>query len=676
MKYVSLKNKNPSSFAVRGFSGGLDLGCPPCDIADNALCKCLNMRYDRGVLKTREGLLAESGDIIASVSPFSDGVTFYVTPGYFKIKGKYKKIAVATEIEDDAYYHCNIFFADADGNRTAAGSVTFNRISTEDFYQPVNMLFYSGKPVNGGGIFLLITKNNIYNTEEKSYSIFEISKDCTEWNEVQRFYEPIVYINGRGTRYEEARSTGLAFTGKPTLLEARNMLTDRFKAYFTSDGHSSCFRLPFTGLSSESVLCRVYVKPNEYADWLIQSNESSATRKFFTADITLNVDREKGTVYFTDSSGDYAVPMMGLYHENNICVTASKQNDEQDSVIFGAVCCDNIGGKTVFGSNIKGAEVFTVSDNNPLYFSSGSSVSLGVNGSIKSLLSLDGYIFAMCEREIIKLKLTAGSALNSNSLLADNDSVFYGSDKFTVSKFSESFGIRFGRTCRACGENIVWQDEKGNIYRISSKGGEPAVISRGAGAFAAEALSAFAECAGTKYILLCGGKAVIIDLEKSENVPVLLWDFGGITPVGIVCGGEKIRFFAVGSDGNVFYSAGLSGGSDVDFKYGSSAPVRSETKVKSLIETKHFSPGGMSVKKYIESVQLALSSGGRVDVSLNGGREKTLSLSLPDTDLSCGAQSLIEIIPHIGPVREAYITVSSQYGFSISEICFNYRTAL
>ena len=123
---------------------------------------------------------------------------------------------------------------------------------------------------------------------------------------------------------------GLAYTAQPKFLEAQNILTGRFKSYFTSDGQSNAFRLPYSGLANETVMCRIYINLTKYTDWTILSNSTSDTQTFYNSAITMNVDRSKGMIYFTTSDGaDYPIPIMSMYHENNICVRAGKQYGEE-----------------------------------------------------------------------------------------------------------------------------------------------------------------------------------------------------------------------------------------------------------------------------------------------------------------------------------------------------------
>lgn len=679
MKFSSLNRKNAKRLRVKSFSGGTDLYNSPFNIADNSLADMKNMICEGGVLKSRQGLIATTENIIKSDSADLDDVIAYrVTDTSVCIDGEYKKIVTADYLLSDAHYYCYIFFLGADGSLTDAGYICYNRVSDNCFYQPVNLLFYTGEPINGGGIFLLATAADAYNGTQYSYRIYEISADMTAWNAVTDYYTPVVYINGRGTRYEEAKATNSAYTGQPRLLESRNMLTSRFKAYYTSDGYSSCFRLPFTELADESIVCRIYTAPDDYTEWFIEPTMSTATATFYTASITLKVDREKGIMYFTDSQGEYPIPVMGRYHENNIRVTAGKEVENGFKRAVSSTCCTVYGTKTVFSGGCDKGTVLCISRANPLYFPETSYAAVGGRDkAINALTAYENGIIAYKSDEIYELKLKNGAALNSSALLADDGSVFFEKDRFAVGKIDVNIGCLNKSTAVICGDRAVWLGNDGNIYSLNTASKSCERLSEAISPYLEKLSEAELEraCAygnSEQYMLMTGSKAVIMKYGEKKS-EWYIWDFGGIGLMGAISNKKKQRFFCTGNDGKIFYSAEPSGSRDTDISLKNGTPTAVVKNIYCSATTRCFDFGGTDTQKLIESIAFSAGASGKLDILFNGMHFDTLRLDTDNTSLDCGMLGSVKIIPHLYGIRSLYITFKSEAEFALSELIINYR---
>lgn len=684
MKFGSLQQGAAKILRVRSFKEGTVTHALPSEIPDGALAKSENMWRDGGLLSTRLGLCADTGNIIKSENPpIYDSFSYQVADSGVYIDGEYKKIAVEEYLEDDSRCYCRMFLVGADGLSAPAGYFLFSRITDSDFYLPTNILFYGGKKVNGAGVFALVSAENIYKTSENSHRIYELSESLDSWQEIYSFYTPVVYINGRGTRYEEARATGLAFTGQPKFLESQNMLTDRFKAYFTSDGYSSCFRLPFSGLNSGTVICRVYRTPSSYTEWRITESKTSATALFYTAQITLNIDREKGMIYFTSSSGEYSVPMMSLYHENNICVIAGKDLEYGFESAVSSTCQAVYGSKIIFSGGRDKNIMISVNADNPLYFPVGSLGTVGGDNSVNALLSYKNGILAFKEDSIYNITVNNGSAINSNSLLADDSSVFSTNDSFAVKKISEGRGLNNKRTCLLCDNKAVWLGSDRRLYALNTSSFEITVLSEAVGdrldtLSDAEIQSASAVEIDKRYLLLTGKKAVIMDYrERGVKTPSwYFWSFEDVKTLSGMSYNGELLLFCVGSDGNVLYTAKLSGGEDTDIRLVNGLPQVFKTDVKSSLETKQFDFGSMTGKKLIDCIFLAASARQELEIFINGKRFDSVRLYEPELDCSCGALKSVKLIPHLSTVKSLQLGLKAEHGFSLGELSVNYRESL
>ncbi len=685
MKYSSVGHTKVKTFKVRNFKGGIDNSAPNFSIADNALSSALNMQYKNGVLKTRNGLFAAADSVIKNENPDTYNTFSYrVTDNEVYINGEKKKIAIEEYCMSGSHYFCYIYFVGEDGTVTPASYLLFNRTTSTLFHNPENMLFFSGKPNSGAGIYVFVTTADLYNYSNKDYMIYELSSDLNEWQRVYNYYTPVIYINGRGTRYEEAKATGLAFTGAPKVLESQNMLTSRFKAYFTSDGHSSSFRLPLTGIAEESVICRIYKNPTSYTEWCIMPGTASDTQTFYTAEITLNIDREKGILNFTDAEGDYPVPMMNMYHENNICITAGKEIANSFENVVSSTCLSYYNSKIIFSGSKNKGSIISVSVDNPLYFPVDSVGTVGDDKSdVTALLSYKDGIIAFKENSIYLLTVKNGEVLNSNSLLSDDDSYFYKGDIFSAKALSGQIGCKNKRTAVLCGKVPIWLGSDKKIYSLNISSNEINCISNKISSYLEELndyeiLEAFSVCNLDTYSLIIGNKAFVTDFYNKDikNGSFNLWNFGDINILGAIEGKNGLRYFCKGSDGSVFYTAVLSGEKDTDI-CGNGQEVTINSKAfESNITTKCFDFGSGVTNKIIENIFLSLSSAGKIEISVNNRYFDTVSLGIPDLDYTCGTLKSVKLIPHLAGVNSICITLSSVSGFTVGELMIYYREAV
>ncbi|MEE1238697.1 MAG: hypothetical protein UHO61_02100 [Acutalibacteraceae bacterium] len=680
MKFSALQRTEQKSIKIRNFKAGTVMS-GLADIPDNALSNSENMWRENGALCTRAGLYADLENIIKSENPpLYDSFTYMVADSTVCINGKYKKIAVEGYCEEESVYYCNIFFVDADGSSTPTGNLVFNRITSNDFYTPTNILFYSGSPVNGAGIFAFVSTANIYNYSEKSYRIYELSANANSWQEFYDFYVPVLYINGRGNRYEEAKSTCFAYTGTPMFLETQNLLTDRFKAYFTSDGYSSSFRLPVTDLNNNSVICRVYTNTDTYTEWVIYEGRNSVTAKFYNANITFNVDREKGIVYFTESQGDYPVPMISKYHENNICVTAGKTIKNGFESAASSTCCASYGSRIVFSGGTERGRLFSIRSDNPLYFPCDSVCNVGENDGVNMLLSYKNGVLAFKQNEIYAITIKNGSAINSTSLLADDGSVFYNSDSFTLKKISGDKGLKNKRTCLLCGNEAVFLGSDQAVYSLNTSSFEVTKLSEAIDGYlknlkSIETENAFAVQNENRYLLLMGEKAVIMDFKDGglKNPAWYLWTFPNSKALGGFSSSGQLCIICTGTDGNVLYTAKLSGNTDTDICRSGDTPTAENRLIYGMAQTKNFDFGNMNEKKLIDSISLSASAKGKVEIFINDKRFDALSFGKSNVDYACDTLNSVKLIPHLSPVKSLRLKFSSDKDFSLGEIIINYR---
>lgn len=681
MKYKTLKKSEQKLLKINNLSGGIDYSDPRSQASGKKLSDILNMEYTDGKITSRPGLYSNTESIIESHAlDYSNIYTYEFIGGKVSVNGESNDVVGVIKLTDNAFYYLGLYFIDSSGNKKYTGTINFSRYSDDSFFQPGKIVFYNASPVSGGGIFAFVTTANKYNSKETGYRIYEINKELSSWNQITDFYIPTVYINGRGTRYEEAKANGDAFTGQPKFLESMNMLSNRFKAYFTSDGHSSCFRLPFSGLSDDSVICRVYGSASYYVDWVIGANTNSKTEQFYSVDVTLNVDREKGIIYFTVPTGDYTIPNASLYHENNICVTASKVTE--NSFSNGIVCTGYASNSSglVFSGGPDSDRIISVSPKNPLYFPTDSSVVVGDRGNkITALVYYKNSVYAFKKNEIYSVRVKKGSIISSASLLADNDAVFYNNDTFEIKKISGNNGCSYENSCTVYNEYLTWfgtdlkvyaLDSASNIKELSSD-----VNSLIYDVKKKSYYRGYSAVLGKYYALIIGSKVFIMEYGKNKKTCWYLWDFGDIDIRGVLQNSDEPKILCTGSDINAFYIAKLSGNKDIDIRHEISddSPTVNSKNIPFRLSTAHFDFGSICENKILNSIQLSAATDGYVKIYINGKYFDKINLSGKEGDCTCGALNTVKLIPHMNGVKSVYITLESDEAFSLGEIDISYE---
>lgn len=683
MKYKAINDNKEKTLVINRLDGGINREASVYDIKNNELADGRNVYFDGKALRVRPGLSATAEDIIKIENDvFLESAEFFATETELFAGGEYKRIACEKAFDGISNYVYNIFLVGADGKSQNAGSLYFSRVSNDTFFAPESILFFTGAPRGGGGIFAFVTATNIYDTSQKSYRVYEINSQMTEWERKTSFYVPVVMINGRGNRYEYAKAVNSPFKATPRVLEARNLLTSRFKAYFTSDGYSTLFRLPYTGLADEMVVCRIYTGLTTYTEWMIYPNTDSVTESFFSAQITMHVDRSKGTVYFTGADGtDYPVPLISRYGENNICITAGKEFEGELDEACSLTCCCMCGSHIIFSGGMKPGRVYSVSCENPLYFSEKSVVLTGDGSSaVTALLKTENGVIAFKQNEILRLKLKTGEALGDGSLLADDDSVFYGYDSFTVHRLGDE-GCESKRACTLCGASPVWLSGNGRIYTMNTGTGKITELVA-AGRLArslgkAEIKSAVA--IGTDgYAAFLFEKTALVIKKPAEpqSAECFLWSFEAPRVKDAVLCGGNFRFFCVGADGKAFYTAApVTQSVDTDISAPNGEPVIESVPVASEFTTKAFGFGGLALKKHIRHITLAAAPEGMLSVRLLADGECACETLLPKSHSSGSSLDVIRIVPHMADVKSLALNIRSESGFEMGEISFDYSVS-
>ncbi len=672
MKYDFLKNSTNKTLKIGGLIGGINTEISPLNIKENQLLEGENVWLENGLLKTRAGLSCDANKAIRTeILGYSGENSYKIHNTGIYLNGEYKRIATSEVCTDDYCYTCNVYLIGEEGEYSSIGSLNFLRTTSEIFYVPINFLFYVGEAQTGGGIFTMVTVQNDYDPDEKYYYFYEISEDFTEWNRVYSFYIPTLYINGRGNKYEFARSENKLSVAAPKILESPNMLNGRFHAYFTSDGYSNSFRLPFADLSSEEIVCRIHYTLIDFVEWHIAADTIVDTKSFFGKQVTMEADRDKGTVFFSSPEGDFPIPLMDMYSENNIRITATKDIEMGIEKVIHSTCVLPYKSRIIVSGGQNGNELFVTSFDNPLYFPQNSSLAIGNGDSeVIALAVQDGKIVALKPDSVYVVTFNSGDRINQISLLSDNDKSFYSDDEFSYNEITRTIGCNNNECVTVLDNTTIFLGCDGQIYALNSLGGDGIkCISKCLGGdFDDFKYADFAFSGDGKYLIFKNNNAYIAQ-KKSKDYIWHYWKFPQNFKIsGGFISGKTLALLCAGENSTLSYIAFLNSVEDNYLCYDDEGKIIvNKALIESKITTKYF-----KCHKKCDSVYMSIASRGNVSISINSKRIADINLRLNQSEYSHNCYKSVKLMPYISAGNYVFVTLSSKHGLNLGDMEINY----
>lgn len=679
MKYGSLNSQGVKSFKTGALDGGLKSVGGADLIKDNEIVSGCNMWYKDSYLKTRPGFKNYIDKAVNTFIYGNDGQLKYnVTNTSVYLDGVYWRIATAEVLTDDYAYYVYSYLIDLEGNIAPMGYISFNRSSSNSFYIPVHINFFNGKAQNGGGIFAIVALQDKYNWSKKSYCIYEVNSDYSGWKRVNDFYVPTVLINGRGNKYQTAKAEKGFSSESPLTLESQNMLDGRFHAYYTSDGYSHSFRLPFNSLADETVSCKIYYNISQYIEWTIPPDNIRDIQHFYGKDVSAFVDRDTGILYFTAESGDFPIPIMEMCVENNIKITATKDIDGGIASIANASCVTRYNSKLLVAGGEGGNKVYAADYDNPLYFPKNNSIDIGESGSPVICMSpQQDKIVAFKEHEMHLLTFKEGDVFNEITLLKDNGKVFKKPDSFESHEVSKKIGCANENTVAICGGKNIWLSDDGRIYKFDVTGKKITEICNPIELKLNNDIYSEVTAIGSDeyYIISVFDKMLVIDIQKQEESKSFLWR----TPTGLNIDSGfyhsgKYMFLCRGDDSRLAFISYLEGNTDSVIYFGEEDTVMQKNlSIASDFTTKHYCFKEQNSFKNIEGIYFTLSAKGKVKISVNDRYKTELDFGFLNGDYDKCEYKSVRLSPHLYNVNGVDISFNSDKEFSIGEIEIRYR---
>ncbi len=676
MKYGFLKGREVKTFKSGILDGGLDIHSTPDLIADNKVSECHNMWYKNAHLQTRPGFQSNPENSVNSkIYGYSGELEYNITDTEIYLYGRYWRIATSNVFTDDYACYIYTYLIDLSGKIKDIGKFAFMRFSSDEFYLPISLNFYSGKPQNGGGIFALITLEDEYDATRRIYNIYEINSDFTKWEKVYNYYTPTVLINGRGNNYRIAKSETGFSSAAPILAESQNMLNGKFYAYFTSDGYSSYFKLPFNNLDLTEVRCKIYYNKFDYVEWVIPSDSVRVFKMFNGREIAAIVQRDEGLIYFMDLSEDFAVPVCG---ENNIKITAFRKIPNGIESIVNSSCVTKSNSKLLLAGGEGGNTVYIADYDNPLYFPQNASITVGESDSrIINMSSQNDKILAFKEYKLYLLDIKEGKPLTNIILLNDNDKVFRESDSFTCEEISKRIGCVNKNTVSLCNGLNFWLSKDRKVYRFDFSGKKTTEICdcRWLDQAFLEFSEIFAFGSDEYYMLCYKDKVLVIDITDSKKAKMFLWQ----TPKGL---NLKSGFYHSGNywflctddSTELAFMASLKGEKDDVLYYDEDNNIiKKSLPIYNGFTSKYYSPGGKNTLKNIIGISFSLAAKGRVKIAVNNRYSTELNFSFLNEDYDNHEYKSVRLSPHIYSTDGVVISFNSDKNISIGELEINYK---
>ncbi len=680
MRYDSLKRQSVKSFKIKALDGGVNVMETPENIKDNQVPMCKNMWYKDSRFQTRPGFNGNAHKAMdTKIYGYSGQLKYTVTDTEIYLEGIYYRIAVSDVLTDDYAHYTYVYLVDLEDNIRPIGNMAFFRISSEIFNIPTNIIFFNGRSESGGGIYAFVTLTNRYNYKEKYYSIYEVNADFTEWERIYDYYVPTIYINGRGNKYQIAKSeNGLSYPS-PKELESQNMLNGKFHAYYTSDGYSNSFKLPFTNLAEETVVCRIYYTLVDYLEWEFEPTVTLCKKTFMKNEVSGILDREKGVIYFVTTDGDFPIPIIDMYHENNIKITATKEIEDGFAKIVYSTCSVRNNSKLLVSGGMDGNTIYCADYDNPLYFPIGSSVKVGESDNGLTALSVQsGKILAFKLHSLYTLSMKNGSKINEISLLSDCDRVFNNSDSFTVEQVSENIGCSNKKTLVSCGNVSFWQGSDNKVYAINISGGKDIInISNNIEAVMPDYIDndAFAVSGEDYYILVIEKEIFVFECGNLNNVKAYKWECPECATVqsGFYHNG-MFKFLCTGAESSIAFIAGLNGDTDSFMYYDKDNSISLiQMPIKNSVITKFYALSSLRQLKNVDSIYLLMAAKGKAKISINGLQVANINFGFSNEIYDKCEYKTVKLSPHLYGTDSIYLTLSSDRQMSIGEIEILYR---
>lgn len=455
MRFAQMRGGARYTKEVTGLNGGLNTGEPPALLDDRALPDCENVYWKEGVLCTRPAL----STVRHNIYDWQDWVisTFETADSEY--------LLIHTNLWLLVYYKGALILEEAIGI-------------------PADVEQHSFFVENGRGNVLLFTdfidpeNNNVRDVWLIELSEMNAAVKCITTQ--NPYYVPTVFINGRGSidRFEKSSMT---------MAEGFNLLTDRYRGYWTTDGEAMWFRPPFKPKSGDFKVEYTHTDGQVYTftawvdvDGSYQLAHSAIQNIPDVGDVYLQVSRYGGEFAFFRNDPKATVALPGVGSANNLKVEGSSPFvnraavfDMSFSTWFGGDR-DSLGSGTrlFLSGNRNEPHIVRYSDvDNPLYFPENNFMYVGdPSQAVTAFGKQNGALVIFKERELYACEY-AYRGINETAFVNGEEIDLTATAYFPLTQIHAAVGCDRPRTVRLCGNRLVWAHSDGAVYMLSALSG-------------------------------------------------------------------------------------------------------------------------------------------------------------------------------------------------------------
>jgi len=457
MKDKTISAGKGKCFSVSAFSGGLHQANFDEKLPDGALTRCRNLWWEEGALRTRPGLCLGGSVNAAGENRISMPPEVRIGEDVF-LEGEreYRYLLELQYTEPNHHAVVCLYRLYCDGEWARLCHKTFpNPDVTETAYPlPYHGFLTCGPAVKGAGVFVFLDNGCILELGVSQSSFLELVDED--------FYKPLVLIDGKPSEsMVDAPLTGTAY-------EDYNLLTDSYRAAYTSDGAGIYYVLPKKQVQGD-VTVSLTLPDGTYGEATL-AGPGTTFAMFSGINASVELYRTSG-MFRILQSGSYVI---GRGRDHNVTVTVSGTESRradichmQQAVWFGGSGSGLFaGGRLFLAGSLKDPNLLCWSaSDRPLYFPAQNRITVGSTGQrITALAKQDQLLVIFKEAELYAAENPSAEDLREETELGNPVST----SRLTLRQLHPGIGCRQPGTIRLCGNRLFWMDGKGRVCGLFS----------------------------------------------------------------------------------------------------------------------------------------------------------------------------------------------------------------
>ncbi len=610
-----LKNpiyKQKSNVTIKNI-GGMVTSLHPAFIDTDCLSDGCNIWNKNGILSSRPGICATENGLISNQITNED-IKIYYSNFPFENINSYNNLCALVKNLGYSGSKIDFFAIDTNGTVHSIANLELKNSSNTEKYNVKNLIFIKSKKISGSGIFVIMPVHIIKSNsaeERKEVLYYELSADYKSFIKIstQNLYRPIIIKNG----YGNLADSQIRREFKESRPEGVNLLNGSFEARFILDGLSHTFTLPSTFAKDAPIEIRYYTSEVTYKTVTIEAGEfKSPTFTYMGFELYITVNRDIGKIYFRYDGEPFIMPRIPDVESLRIYSYADVTGADYE--IFSSSVSPILFDSRLFiaGGENRGNKVYYSSKTEHLYFCEDYSVSVGNKSYDLTALSMQSkYIIAFKERELYRLSIKCTDEISLQKLEIDSKGLVFEKPKCTVTQINDTIGCDLPDTIVTCANRLVWFHSDGVVYTLYGSNlyteGSIYELSSDISNLLTDIpknnlTHAFAADLNGYYALGLHNKLFLMDArvsgfrylsnqkgEKENKLTWFLWDAPEETYFisGFLCGGKEY-FILSSSNGQVLYTAKLSGEKDIITKASGTEEKIPEFSLSSAIFGKNF----------------------------------------------------------------------------------------